>query len=116
MDLFSASTGFDLSRSIAFINSIKATMQAHGDGTPLGITEIGTSTPRDQPSPQLVSQYLGQLIDTMRQHTHAPLLIWYRLNEGPNWASPDDRRGLTTHDLEHLTPVGQTMKMYIAQH
>jgi hypothetical protein len=116
MDLFSPQTGFDLSRSIAFINSIKATMRAFGDTTPLSITEIGTSTPRDQPPPQAVSQFLGQLIDTMRTHTAAPVLIWYRLNEGPNVNSPDDRRGLATHDLERLTPIGQTVKTYIAQH
>ncbi len=116
MDLFNAATGFDLSRSVAFINSIKATMQAHGDSTPLCVTEIGASTPRDHPSPQLVAQFLGQLIDTIRQNTYAPLLVWYRLNEGPNWASPDDRRGLATYDLERLTPVGQTMKTYIQQH
>lgn len=116
MDLFSTSRGFDLSRSIAFIDSIKAVMRAYGDTTPFSVTEVGTSTPRDQPPPSAVAQYLGQLIDMIRTHTACPVLIWYRLNEGPNWASPDDRRGLATHDLSRLTAIGETMKVYVAQH
>ncbi len=63
-----------------------------------------------------MASFLGQLTDTIRTHTAAPVLIWYRLNEGPNRNSPDDRRGLATHDLQALTPVGQTMKRYVEEH
>ena len=116
MELFSPSTGFNMTRSVAFINSIKSVMAAYGDASPLSVTEIGTCTPGDSPSPHAVAQFLGQLVDTIRQNTATPVLIWYRLNEGPNPSSPDDRRGLATYDLEHLTPVGQTMKAYVQQH
>ncbi len=116
MGRFSSSTGFDLSRSIAFINSIKAVMQRYGDATPFSITEVGTSTPNDQPSPYLVANFLGQLIDAIRQNTYCPILIWYMLNEGPTRSHPDHRRGLATYDLLHLTPIGQMMRTYIEQH
>ena len=105
-----------MTRSIAFINSMKAVKQAYGDTTPFAITEIGTSTPSDRPSPQLVARFMGQLIDVVRQNTGAPIIIWYRLNEGPSFSNPDDRRGLATYDLQRLTPIGQAMKTYIATH
>ncbi len=116
MELFSPVSGFDMTRSVAFINSIKSVMAAYGDTSPLSVTEIGTCTPGDSPSPQAVSRFLGQLVDTIRQNTATPVLIWYRINEGPDPNSPDDRRGLATYDLQRLTPVGQTMKVYVQQH
>lgn len=116
MELFNPSTGFDLSRSLAFVESIKTVMRAHGDASPLTVTEIGTSTPGDQPAPQAVAAFLGQLIDGIRRATNTPLLVWYRLNEGPDPNNPSDRRGLATYDLNALTPIGQTMRVYVQQH
>jgi hypothetical protein len=116
MDQFSSTTGFNMARSIAFINSMKAVKAAYRDTTPFAVTEIGTSTPSDRPSPQLVARFMDQLIDVVRQNTDTPIIIWYRLNEGPSFSSPDDRRGLATYDLLRLTPIGQAMKTFIATH